>query len=145
LIGHRVAQQPTAEDTPKAESRTGEGLGRVVGMKVFIRGLRIEAEIGVYSHEHGRSQPLFADVELDVAAAGAEHLSETINYETMAAKAQAIAASGHMHLVEAFAERLARACLEDPRVTRARVRVEKPEALKPYAEAAGAEITVVRG
>ena len=44
-----------------------------------------------------------------------------------------------------FAEKLARVCLEDPRVSRARVRVEKPEALAPYAEAAGAEITLVRG
>lgn len=118
---------------------------RVVGMKVFVRGLRLDAEIGVYAHEHGRAQPLLCDVELDVAAAGAEHLSETINYETVAAKARSVAADGHLQLVEAFAEKLARVCLEDPRVSRARVRVEKPEALAPYAEAAGAEITLVRG
>jgi 7,8-dihydroneopterin aldolase/epimerase/oxygenase len=135
-----VANKLTAEQASKPKPQ-----GRVVGMKVFVRALRIEAEIGVYAHEHGRAQPLIADVELDVAAAGAEHLSETINYEMVAAKAQAIAASGHMHLVEAFAEKLARACLDDPRVTRARVRVEKPEALKPQAEAAGVEIIVVRG
>jgi dihydroneopterin aldolase len=135
-----LAHQPSAQDHPAQEDH-----GRVVGMKVFVRGLRIQAEIGVYAHEHGRAQPLLADVELDVAAAGAEHLSQTINYETIAAQAQAIAAAGHMHLVEAFAEKLARACLEDPRVTRARVRVEKPEALATYADAAGAEITVVRG
>ena len=35
--------------------------------------------------------------------------------------------------------------LPDPRVTRARVRVEKPQALAPHAAAAGVEITVVRG
>lgn len=135
-----MANKLNAEQPPKPRLQ-----GRVVGMKVFVRALRIDAEIGVYAHEHGRAQPLIADVELDVAAAGAEHLSETINYEMVAAKAQEIAASGHMHLVEAFAERLARACLDDPRVTRARVRVEKPEALKPQAEAAGVEIIVVRG
>lgn len=135
-----MTNKPTAEQAPKTQFQ-----GRVVGMKVFVRALRIDAEIGVYAHEHGRAQPLIADVELDVAAAGAERLSETINYEMVAAKAQEIAASGHMHLVEAFAEKLARACLDDPRVTRARVRVEKPEALKPQAEAAGVEVTVVRG
>jgi len=134
-----MAQQPSAQDT------AGDPQGRVVGMKVFVRGLKVEAEIGVYAHEHGRAQPLIADVELDVAAAGAEHLAETINYETIATKAREVAAEGHLHLVEAFAEKLARACLDDPRVTRARVRVEKPEALKPRADAAGAEITVVRG
>lgn len=135
-----MANQPSVQDTA-----TSEAQGRVVGMKVFVRGLKIEAEIGVYLHEHGRAQPLVADVELDIAAPGAEHLTETINYETIAAKARVVAAEGHLHLVEAFAEKLARACLEDPRVTRARVRIEKPEALKPWAEAAGAEITVVRG
>jgi dihydroneopterin aldolase len=114
-------------------------------MKVFVRGLRVQAEIGVHAHEHGRSQPLVVDVELDVAAAGAEHLSETINYEIIGAKAREVAADGHLHLVEAFAEKLARACLEDARVNRARVRVEKPQALAPAAEAAGAEITLVRG
>ena len=39
---------------------------------------------------------------------------------------------------------LARACLADPRVTKARVRVEKPLALQPDAVAAGVELTVVR-
>jgi dihydroneopterin aldolase len=119
-------------------------LAKVIITKVFVRGLAIEAEVGVYPHERGKLQPLVADVELDVAAAGAEHLSQTVNYETIAAAARAIAAEGHIELVELFAERLAAACLADERVTRARVRVEKPMALAPHAEAAGVEITAVR-
>jgi dihydroneopterin aldolase len=47
-------------------------------------------------------------------------------------------------VVESFAERLATACLGDPRVLKARVRVEKPLALAPHAAAAGVEITAVR-
>ncbi len=46
--------------------------------------------------------------------------------------------------MEAFAERLGQMCLEDERVTRVRVRVEKPLALAPEAAAAGAEITLTR-
>lgn len=113
--------------------------------KVFVTGLRVEANIGVYDREMGRSQPLVIDAELDVPTAGAERLAETVNYETIAEAARQIAASGHISLVETFAERLARSCLSDPRVTRARVRVEKPLALAPDAAAAGVEITVVRG
>ncbi|WP_370689282.1 dihydroneopterin aldolase [Phenylobacterium sp.] len=119
--------------------------GRIVMTKIFVTGLKIDAEIGVYSHEKGKSQPLVVDVELDVPAAGAEKLSDTVNYEMVGEAARSIAAEGHIGLVEAFAERLARACLLDPRVTRARVRVEKPLALAPHAAAAGVEITVVRG
>ena len=118
---------------------------RIVGARVFVRALRLDAEIGVYDHEHGRRQPLIADVELDIAPAGWERLSETINYETIASKAKAVAATGHFKLVEAFAEALGRACLEDERISRVRVRVEKPLALAPEADAAGAEIVLVRG
>ncbi len=119
--------------------------GRIVMTKIFVTGLRIEAQIGVYAHEKGRAQPLVVDVELDVPAAGIERLADTVNYEMIGSAARDIAASGHIGLVEAFAERLARACLADPRVMRARVRVEKPSALAPHATAAGVEITVVRG
>ena len=43
-----------------------------------------------------------------------------------------------------FAHRLAEKCLEDARVSRARVRIEKPLALAPHAVGAGVEIVVAR-
>ena len=118
---------------------------RVVMTKVFVTGVEVQAQIGVYRHEVGRLQPLVVDVELDVPAAGAERLADTLNYETILQAARDTAGEGHIGLVETFAERLARRCLADPRVTRARVRVEKPLALAPHATGAGVEITVVRG
>jgi len=132
-----------------ATSRADDGAspspeGRVVMTKVFVTGLTVQAEIGVYKHEIGRVQPLVVDVELDVPTAGAERLAETLNYETILEAAQAVAAQGHIALVETYAERLARACLGDPRVSRARVRVEKPLALAPHAVGAGVEITLAR-
>ena len=127
-----------------AETIAAEPNCRTVMTKIFVTGLRIDAEIGVYPHEKGRAQPLVAEVELDVPAAGVEKLADTVNYETILTAAREIAAEGHIQLVEAFAERLARACLSDARVMRARVRVEKPLALAPHATAAGVEITVVR-
>lgn len=112
--------------------------------RVFVTGLKVQAEIGVYKHEIGRVQPLVVDVELDVPTAGADRLSDTLNYETILAAAREIAGGGHIELVETFAERLAKACLSDARVTQARVRVEKPLALAPDAVAAGVEIVLVR-
>lgn len=117
---------------------------KVVMTKVFVTGLSVQAEIGIYKHEIGKVQPLIVDVELDVPTAGAERLADTLNYEAILQAAQAVAAEGHIALVETFAERLARACLADARVTRARVRVEKPLALAPHAVGAGVEITLVR-
>jgi dihydroneopterin aldolase len=114
-------------------------------LKVFVRGLAVQAEIGVHAHEHGRRQPLLIDVELDVAAKSCDHIADTVNYETIVAHARRLAAAGHVKLIETFAERLARACMADPHATRVRVRVEKPEALAPHAEAAGVEVVLTRG
>lgn len=132
-----AATQPETPFEPAAAMR-------IVGAKIFVRALKIEAEVGVYAHERGMTQPLIVDVELDVTTVHAERLSQTVNYETIAAAARELAAEGHIELVEMFAERLAERCLADPRVTRARVRVEKPMALAPQAQAAGVEITAVR-
>jgi len=127
-----------------AEPNAADPAHRLIRLSVFVRALRIEAQIGVHAHEYGRKQPLIIDVELQVAAAACEHIGDTINYEVIVSRAQQIADAGHVKLIEAFAERLAAACLEDPRVIRARVRVEKPQALAPDAEAAGAEIILAR-
>lgn len=134
-----MVSSPHPHDRPAAAAAP-----RAVMTKVFVTGLKVQAEIGVYRHEIGRLQPLVVDVELDVPTAGAERLADTLNYETILQAARDVAAQGHIGLVETFAERLARACLADPRVTRARVRVEKPLALAPDAVGAGVEITLVR-
>ena len=115
---------------------------RLSGASIFVRDLRIDAEIGVYDHEHGRTQPLLLEVELELATSGFEHIADTINYETIGQIALAVAATGHIKLVEHFADQMARACLADPRVTSVRVRVEKPEALAPAV--AGVEIRLTR-
>ncbi len=114
------------------------------GLRVFVRGLRLDAEIGVHAHEHGRTQPVVADVELELSVPTAHELGETYDYTGIVEHARAVAHESHVKLAEDFAERLARRCLLDPRVVSARVRVEKLEALAPLAAGAGAEITVVR-
>ena len=112
-------------------------------LSVFVRGLVVEAGIGVYDHEQGRLQRLVIDVTLELEPKPIERLGDTINYETVANAARAIAAEGHVGLVETFAERLARACLEDGCVQRATVRIEKPGALVGVV-APGCEIVLGR-
>ncbi|TAJ72369.1 MAG: dihydroneopterin aldolase [Phenylobacterium sp.] len=117
----------------------------LITSKVFVTGVQVQAEIGVYRHEIGRVQPLVVDVELDIPTDASDRLADTFNYEAILKAAQDLAAQGHVDLVETFAHRLAERCLADPRVTRARVRIEKPLALAPHAVAAGVEIVLRRG
>lgn len=113
------------------------------GLTVFVRGLEVAAGIGVYDHEQGRLQRLVIDVTLEMTPAPIERLGDTINYETVAEAARAIVAAGHIGLVETFAERLALAMLEDARVRRCAVRIEKPGALGGEA-VPGCELVLAR-
>ncbi|HWQ87497.1 dihydroneopterin aldolase [Brevundimonas sp.] len=122
---------------------SGADASRLEGLTVFVRGLTLEAGIGIHDHELGRLQRLVVDVTLELTPAPVERLGDTVNYETVAAAARAIVAEGHVGLVETFAQRLATACLADPRVRRCGVRIEKPGALEGAA-AAGCEVVVSR-
>ena len=62
-----------------------------------------------------------------------------VDYESITLRIRAIVARGHINLAETLAEAIAEACLEDARVKRARIRVEKLHAV-PGAESAGVEI-----
>lgn len=116
---------------------------RRLGLTVLVRGLEVQAAIGVHAHEHGRLQPLVVDVELDLGAGPIHRLSDTLDYEGVARVARELAGGEHIALVETFAERVALACLADPRVEAVKVRVEKPGAI-PGAAAAGCEVAYSR-
>ena len=62
-----------------------------------------------------------------------------VDYEAVAARVRRIVQDGHVRLLETLAERLAEACLEDGRVRRVRIRVEKLDIFADVA-AVGVEI-----
>jgi dihydroneopterin aldolase len=64
-----------------------------------------------------------------------------VDYSAVVRAAQAAVAEGHTLLVETLAERIAVMALEDPRVVRARVTVEKPDA---FPDAASVGVMVER-
>jgi dihydroneopterin aldolase len=114
----------------------------VSGLTIFMRGLTVEAEIGVYAHEKGRRQPLRVEVEAVVEPRIVGGISDTLNYEHLASAARRLANEGHIDLVETYAERLAAVVLDHAQVRQVRVRVEKPEALQ--GAIAGIEVTAHR-
>jgi|SRR5438067_9392698 7,8-dihydroneopterin aldolase/epimerase/oxygenase len=111
---------------------------------VLIRDLELLARIGVHGHEVGKPQPVRINVALTASFdSGADKLENAVDYEAVADKIRGIATAGHINLAETLAERIAAACLEDSRITRARIRVEKLHALAG-AEAAGVEIERIK-
>lgn len=102
---------------------------------VFVRGLTVQALLGVHAHEQAQPQRVVIGVDLAVRDPQAPHgegpdeLSRVVDYGMVAATARRIAAAGHLRLAETLAERIAIALLADERVVMARVSVEKPDVL----------------
>lgn len=114
---------PRAADTQPAPQT------RALTTRIFVHGLQVEAECGVYAHEKGRQRPLVVDIEVTVAQsvrAVSDELRETVDYDALAAHARAVAAGAHLHLIETYAEQVCDRILEDQRIEAVRVRVEKP-------------------
>ena len=101
---------------------------RVVSMHVGIRDLTVMADIGVNSHEIGRRQPLVVTAMLWIDQVASDTIDATIDYRDIAVAAEDLAGQ-RIALIETFAHRLASDCLALPGVRRARVTIDKPQAL----------------
>ncbi len=113
---------------------------------VFVRDLELAARIGVYASEHGRTQRIRVNVDLGAVESGedgVDDLDRVVDYSVIVERVRALVAAGHVRLVETLAERIAAACLEDPRILSARIRVEKLD-IYPDASSVGVEIERLR-
>lgn len=119
--------------------------------RMFVRDLVLNANIGVYAHEKGRAQRVRLNLDLAVQdvlaenmsrpAVGADDLNRVVDYDTIIHAVRQIIATGHVQLVETLAERVAEACLQDPRVYSVKVMVEK---LDVFPDAAGVGVEIHR-
>jgi dihydroneopterin aldolase len=111
---------------------------------VFVRDLVFPARIGVHAHEKGGPQRIRLNLDLGVRESGVDlgdRLENVVCYEAVIDRVRAIVAEGHVNLVETLAERIAQACLEDARVRRTVVRIEK---LDVFPEATSVGVTIER-
>lgn len=97
--------------------------------RIFVRDFVLPVQIGAYSFEHGHSQNVRFDVTADVlrTVSNPEDMSHVFSYDVILDGIRTIVASGHVQLVEALAEQVAAHVLQDTRVMRITVRVEKLE------------------
>lgn len=115
--------------------------------QVFVRGLQLQARLGVHQHEKAAPQRILVHVELaveDESAAvgiGPDDLARVVDYERVVDAARTAVARGHVMLVETLAETVAAAALVDPRVKLARVCIEKPDA---FPDIASVGVTIER-
>ncbi len=102
------------------------------GDHVFVRGLRVQAIIGIHPHERETPQLIVFDLDAGTnagTAAGADHIDAApLDYAKLRDIAREAAVAGSYQLVESLAEGIARAVCVDLRAPWVRVRVGKPAA-----------------
>ena len=95
---------------------------------IILAGIRALGAHGVLPEEQTRPQPFEVDIELsvDLSAAGrSDALSDTVDYDVLAAAVVKIVEGGRYRLLEALAARIAEVCRANPRVLGVTVTVRK--------------------
>ncbi|GJL95886.1 MAG: diguanylate cyclase [Hyphococcus sp.] len=131
-----------ASSKPPSEVTTLPRNATAPRRRIFVRGLELDAYIGVYDSEQGAPQPLIIDLDVEVIEPSepvGDRLEDVVCYNKLTQGVKAIIAEGHIKLVETLAERIADLALSNPMAISVRVRIEKPRAI-PEASAAGVEL-----
>ena len=100
---------------------------------LFIHGLRLDTEIGVYEWEKNVKQPISLDIEVNTDAsrpAQSDELRDALDYQKISDRVTEFINSQHFHLVETVAEKVADLLFIEFGVGWARVKVSKLSAIK---------------
>jgi len=100
---------------------------------IKIKNLRVKTIIGVKPHERRRKQEVVINLQLEFdgeKAARSDHLADAVDYESIGRRIVADAAKRKFHLLERLCRHVLELAMENPRVLRATVEIDKPGALQ---------------
>lgn len=100
---------------------------------VFIEGLEIEALIGIYDWERRIRQTLVFDIEMafdNRVPAATDAIDDTLNYKAVSKRIVEYVGQSDFGLVETLAERVAQIILSEFGVSRVRLKLSKPGAVR---------------
>ncbi len=101
--------------------------------KIFLTSLSAEAVIGIFDWEREVRQRIEIDLELSfdlTVAANSDSIDDTLNYKSVAKRVLAFVEASEFQLVEALAGRIAGLILAEFAVSKVRVTVHKPGAIR---------------
>jgi FolB domain-containing protein len=113
-----------------------------VSDRIVIRDLLVRGIVGINPEERRTKQDIVINLDLEVDARGAaatDEITDAVNYRTVCKRIIDHVETSAPMLVERLASDIAKLVLETFGVTRVRVRVEKPGALR-FARSVGVEI-----
>lgn len=110
--------------------------------RIYIRDLRLRCIIGIYEEERREKQDVVINVVLHTSLARpgvSDDIADAVNYKTIKKRIIGYVESSRNNLIEKLAEDIAAICLEDARVVKVQVTVDKPMALR-FARSVAVEI-----
>ena len=111
--------------------------------KIYIKDLLLRCIIGINDEERINKQDIVINItmEADLREAGeSDRIEDTVNYKKIKQDVIQLVEKSEYFLVEKMAAEIAKLCLKNERVLKARVLVEKPAALR-FARTVGVEVT----
>ncbi|MBT8395498.1 MAG: dihydroneopterin aldolase [Gemmatimonadetes bacterium] len=114
---------------------------------VLIKDLLIRGIIGIHDWEREKKQDILINVQMeaDLQPAGqSDDFNDAVDYRAVAKAIISLVETSEFFLVEKMAEEIAAICLQNPKVDVARVRVEKPGAVR-FSRSVGVEVERRRG
>ncbi len=114
---------------------------------VILRGIRVNASLGILPWERQVRQPVEVDVDAEVdtsALLQTGDLLSGVDFSVVIEVVEAIAHDGHIDLVEVMADRIANAILDRTPARRVRVIVRKYSACACAAAHVGVEVVRAR-
>lgn len=111
--------------------------------KIYIRDLLLRCVIGLYDDERKDKQDIIINITLaaDLKKAGeSDDIEDSVNYKTIKKKVIELVNNSSPLLIEKLAESICSLCLEDKKVKKVTVSVDKPGALR-FARSVAVELT----
>lgn len=115
--------------------------------KILIKDLLIRGIIGIHDWEREKKQDILINIEMeaDCRPAGmSDDFRDAVDYRAVTKAVIALVEVSGFMLVEKLAEEIAKICLENPKVSTARVHVEKPGAVR-FSRSVGVAVERHRG
>ena len=116
--------------------------------RLFLRGLQVQARIGIHDFEQQAPQRLIIDVDLYVSLADTQvsndQLDEVVDYDFVRHLIAERVQRGHVELQETLCDELAAALLAHPQVQAVRLSTCKPD-VYPDCEGVGVEVFRIKG
>lgn len=110
--------------------------------RLFIKDLLVRCIIGIKPEEREKKQDVMIQITLfcDLTkSCESDDIADTVDYARIKSKIVTMVEDSSFYLVEKLAQKITDICLEEKKVEKVKVRLEKPGALR-FAKSVGVEI-----